>query len=121
MLIIASANHPKVLDSAILQRPGRFDRIIEIANPDIEQRQRYITKLYKNFNIRNETINWLAENTKGFSMAFIKELFIVSATKNYMDKNKTPFEDNIKESFKEIKNQFQKAKDMKGVTAGFHP
>ena len=34
IIVVATANEPTILDSAVLRRPGRFDRVIHFADPD---------------------------------------------------------------------------------------
>jgi SpoVK/Ycf46/Vps4 family AAA+-type ATPase len=41
VVVAATANDPSILDSAILRRPGRFDRVVGFKNPPAELRQRY--------------------------------------------------------------------------------
>lgn len=38
LILIATANNPKALDPAILERPGRFDRVVGFPNPSLESR-----------------------------------------------------------------------------------
>jgi hypothetical protein len=46
LLLIATTNHPEKLDPAINNRPGRFDVVIEMPNPDEALRARFFeTKL----------------------------------------------------------------------------
>ena len=38
LLILAATNRPEVLDPALLQRPGRFDRRVIVDRPDLKGR-----------------------------------------------------------------------------------
>lgn len=44
VIVIATANDPSKLDPAILSRPGRFDRVVELKRPAAELRNIYIQK-----------------------------------------------------------------------------
>lgn len=73
IVVIAATNRLDVLDSALL-RPGRFDRHIEVALPDISAREKIISlhlknKPYNNFNLKD-----LAIKTAYFSGAKIESL-----------------------------------------------
>ena len=42
IIVIAATNRPDVLDAALL-RPGRFDRQVTLANPDVKERTAILT------------------------------------------------------------------------------
>ena len=70
--IIAATNRPDILDEALL-RPGRFDRTIEVPNPNQESRQRILEihtqRMKLDDNIDFDTISAI---TEGFSGADLK-------------------------------------------------
>ncbi|WP_435155389.1 proteasome-activating nucleotidase Pan2 [Haladaptatus sp. DFWS20] len=72
--IIAATNRFDMLDSAIL-RPGRFDRLIEVPNPDEEGRNRILEIHTSDMNVAEDVdFEHLAEMTEGFSGAEIESL-----------------------------------------------
>jgi SpoVK/Ycf46/Vps4 family AAA+-type ATPase len=77
ILLIATTNHPEKLDQNILNRPSRFDRIWVISPPDEEIRLRILKKFMGNF-FDDKTLREIAMLTEGFSMTYMKELFISS-------------------------------------------
>ncbi|MFN6538720.1 MAG: AAA family ATPase [Nostoc sp. EkiNYC01] len=82
IITIATTNHPENLDSAISDRPSRFDRKYHFELPDILAREAYITlwnhKLKTAMQLSDEAINQIIALTDGFSFAYLKELFISS-------------------------------------------
>ena len=74
IIMIAATNRPDILDPALL-RPGRFDRQIVVAAPDVEGRKEIL-----NVHIRNKVLdksidlNVLAKRTPGFTGADIENL-----------------------------------------------
>ena len=77
LLIVATTNHPELLDSALLQRPSRFDRIFVFRSPNERLRRRYLQDKSKLEPAETELAE-LVEQTQGMSFAFLQEL-IVSA------------------------------------------
>lgn len=86
LIVIATTNHPENIDSAIMDRPSRFDRKYEFPLPDTQQRARFLEiwkdKLEKQGGIQG---NWdggniaqVAVATEGFSFAYMKELMVSS-------------------------------------------
>ncbi|WP_049969574.1 proteasome-activating nucleotidase Pan2 [Haladaptatus cibarius] len=72
--IIAATNRFDMLDNAIL-RPGRFDRLIEVPNPDDEGRRRVLEIHTRDMNLSDDVdFDHLAEATEGFSGAEIESL-----------------------------------------------
>ena len=72
--IIAATNRFDMLDRAIL-RPGRFDRLIEVPEPDAAGRTRIFTIHTRRMNIDDEVdFTLLAEETDGASGADIKAI-----------------------------------------------
>jgi hypothetical protein len=71
VLILATTNHPEQLDSALTERPSRFDRIFTFGNPGPEQRRDY---LRQGFGPAYD--EQLVDETDGFSMAQVKEVYL---------------------------------------------
>lgn len=74
--VIAATNRPDILDPALL-RPGRFDRLIEISEPNEEGRKEIFNIHMKNMNV-DELVNldYLVQQSNGLSGAEIKSLCI---------------------------------------------
>jgi len=72
--IIAATNRFDMLDRAIL-RPGRFDRLIEVPEPDVEGRKRIFEIHTKSMNVADDvTFEGLADRTEGYSGAEIESI-----------------------------------------------
>ncbi len=72
--IIAATNRFDMLDRAIL-RPGRFDRLIEVPNPDIEGRERILEIHTEDMNLAGDVdLGAFATETDGLSGAELASL-----------------------------------------------
>jgi SpoVK/Ycf46/Vps4 family AAA+-type ATPase len=78
LIVIATANNPKVIDPAILSRPGRFDAIVELKNPSFDLRKRYLKYLFRKTELGDDAFTQIAEDSDGVSMSYVKEIFILS-------------------------------------------
>jgi SpoVK/Ycf46/Vps4 family AAA+-type ATPase len=86
LMVIATTNHPENIDSAILDRPSRFDRKYNFPLPELEQRVRFLEiwkdKLQGSGAVGgswdNSSIMVVAQQTEGFSFAYMKELMVSS-------------------------------------------
>jgi len=99
VILMAATNRPDVLDRALL-RPGRFDRQVVVANPDIKGREAIL-----NIHIRNNgvplhgdvALNTLARGTSGFSGAdlanMVNEAALLAARRNQDQVDMQDFED----------------------------
>ena len=69
VILLAATNRPDVLDAALL-RPGRFDRQIEVYNPDMRDRKKILEVHAKKVTLDKETdLGVVAQKTPGFSGA----------------------------------------------------
>ncbi|ELY65446.1 MULTISPECIES: proteasome-activating nucleotidase Pan2 [Natronococcus] len=72
--IIAATNRFDMLDRAIL-RPGRFDRLIEVPEPDREGREQILSIHTRGMNVADDVeFAALADDTEGYSGADIESL-----------------------------------------------
>jgi ATPase family associated with various cellular activities (AAA) len=82
--VLATTNHPERLDPAILDRPSRFDRKYLFDLPGVDERRAFIASknesLQDELRLTEEGVRRAAEETDGFSFAFLKELFVSSMT-----------------------------------------
>jgi ATPase family associated with various cellular activities (AAA) len=82
IVTIATTNHPERLDSAISDRPSRFDRKYHFDLPAFPEREAYITlwndKLKSAMGLSEQAVSQIVELTEGFSFAYLKELFLSS-------------------------------------------
>ena len=74
VIVVAATNRPDVLDPALL-RPGRFDRQITIARPDIKSRVAILKVHAKNKKIDPDiTFDEISKRTPGFTGADLENL-----------------------------------------------
>lgn len=82
VVVLATTNHPELLDPAILDRPSRFDRKYYFHLPAEAERHGYITgwntQLQSELRLTEAGITGLVKDTDGFSFAYIKEVFLSS-------------------------------------------
>jgi hypothetical protein len=82
IVTLATTNHPERLDSAIVERPSRFDRKYHFELPALTERVAYITMwndtLKEGMRLSDSAVNQIAELTDGFSFAYLKELCVSS-------------------------------------------
>lgn len=74
IIMIAATNRPDILDSALL-RPGRFDRQILVAAPDVAGRKEVLQVHVRNKKLAEEIdLGVLAKRTPGFTGADLENL-----------------------------------------------
>jgi len=74
-VFVATTNHPERLGSRVMNRPSRFDKRFFIGMPSEGMRRTYIkSKLDED----EETVERWVEDTDGFSIAHIKELYVAT-------------------------------------------
>ncbi len=76
IIVFATTNHLEKVEKALQNRPGRFDRVYKILNPDLQGRRRlleyFINKVPNQ--ITREDVDDLAACFSGYSGAYLKEL-----------------------------------------------
>ena len=78
VITLATTNHSKSIDPAIADRPGRFDRVIEVGLPGLEQRQRILERkiegIEKHKSVTTKVLKSIANRSKGLSGAWVIEI-----------------------------------------------
>ena len=100
IIVLAATNRPEMLDKALL-RPGRFDRQITIASPDVKGREEILKihskdkKFAKDIDLKD-----IAEDTAGFTGAelanILNESAIIATRKKHDKIQKTDLEEAVK-------------------------
>jgi ATPase family associated with various cellular activities (AAA) len=82
VVVLATTNHPAKLDTAIMDRPSRFDRKYYFYLPSAKERRLYIENWNEQLQIEllvsDIVVTRLICETEGFSFAYLKELFVAS-------------------------------------------
>ncbi len=74
-ITIATTNRIELVEKAISNRPGRFDRVIEIGPLEKELREKMLYDRSKGtFNIDKKTVDYIVSRTDGWTGAEIQEL-----------------------------------------------
>src|SRR5271156_376211 len=81
VVVVATANDPTALDSAILRRPGRFDRVVEFPAPDCGLRAAYLSKFMPN--LTRPEVQECADHSRGLSFAQLREVYILAGQHAY--------------------------------------
>ena len=99
VILMAATNRPDVLDRALL-RPGRFDRQIVVANPDVRGRKQILEVHIRNQKVPLDDdidLEVLARSTPGFSGAdlanMVNEAALLAARRNKEKVSMIDFED----------------------------
>lgn len=71
-MAIATTNYPEKIDANIVDRPSRFDKLYLVDNPDTSERRMYLQKFLSTEEITADIL----EATRGFSIAYLKELVV---------------------------------------------
>lgn len=72
IILIAATNNPQSLDKALFRR---LPRSYTVEKPDCESRKEIIKKITTHEHVNDETLNWISQETDGFSGCDIKDLF----------------------------------------------
>lgn len=89
LIVLATTNHPDRIDSAIIDRPSRFDRKYHFNLPTFDERMVYLRNWQEQ--LASETgwsvdeLESIASTSEGFSFAYLKELVISTVMKWMQD------------------------------------
>ncbi|MDA0660736.1 MAG: ATP-binding protein [Planctomycetota bacterium] len=93
LIVLATTNHPDRIDSAIIDRPSRFDRKYHFNLPDFDERMVYLRnwqeQLADETNWSRDELETIAIACEGFSFAYLKELVISSLMKWMQDSSES--------------------------------
>lgn len=98
--VIATTNYPEVLPVNLVDRPGRFNHLVEVKSPSDEQKIIYFT----NKGFSKEEITEILPKTKDFSMDYVARLALESKLQ------KLPLADCLKaleDNKKKVKSAFK--------------
>lgn len=76
LVVIATTNYIEKMEERYINRPSRFDRVIEFPLPNEESRRIFIEKTVKPKDIEKINIKKWVEKTNGFTIDHINELII---------------------------------------------
>ena len=74
IITIATTNRLEVVEKALRNRPGRFDRVLNIGTMDAPSRRRMLVKLLAKADVSDEDLSHLVSATDGYTGAQIEEL-----------------------------------------------
>ncbi len=99
IIVMAATNRVDILDPAIL-RPGRFDRKISVAPPDVRGREDILKVHAKNKPLGDDVdLEQIAQTTAGFTGADLENLLNEAAINAAMGKRVFVKQDDIKKAF----------------------
>lgn len=102
IIVLAATNRVDILDPAIL-RPGRFDRKITVARPDVAGREEILNVHAKNKPLGDDVnLKRIAQTTAGFTGADLENLLNESAINAAKDNRAYIVHKDIEESFIKI-------------------
>lgn len=78
VVVVATTNEIKHVEKALRNRPGRFDRIIEIPKPDTKCRLQLLELFTKDYKLKNVDLQKIAKSTDGLTGAHMKELVMIA-------------------------------------------
>jgi len=103
--IIAATNRFDMLDRAIL-RPGRFDRLIEVPEPDAEGREQILRIHTRDMNVADDVdFERLAERTEGFSGADLESLSTEAGMFAIRDRRETVTDEDFAAALRKLEEE----------------
>lgn len=89
IITVATTNNLETLDRAISQRPSRFDRVVKLSLPSLEERKELIDSLCQKIPVDESTRDYIARKSEHCTPAQLQEI-IYSLAIEYSDE---PFSD----------------------------
>jgi hypothetical protein len=86
---IGTTNRLNAIEKALRNRPGRFDRVIEIPALSEKLRKRMFTDRFKEWKVEKGVLDYVVENTDGWTGAEIQEFINSLSLKQISSKRKT--------------------------------
>jgi len=92
VITIGATNRPEIIDPALL-RPGRFDRMILVSEPDEDARKKILEIHTKSMPLKNVKLGYLAKKMVGYTGAdiegVVREAAILALRKDHKAKEVT--------------------------------
>lgn len=82
IVTIATTNCLETLDKALNQRPARFDRVIKLTRPGLEQRIELINRLCQRIPLEESARDYIARHSEGYTPAQLQEIVFSLAIEN---------------------------------------
>jgi cell division protease FtsH len=79
IIVIATTNQVDNVETALRNRPGRFDRILDIGLPSVEGRLRMLALYTKTYKMDGVNLEDIAQKTDKYTGAHMKELVVTAA------------------------------------------
>ena len=106
VITLATTNHSDKIDPAIADRPGRFDRIIEVGLPGKDQRYHILRQLLEKMDLAPSVniaaINSLAKASEGLTGAWLRELVQSAFISSFSNDDTTISKKDLIASLKDI-------------------
>ena len=110
LMVLATTNHPERIDTAIIDRPSRFDRKYHFELPGHDQRVEYLSlwqaRLGEETGWAVDAVDSIAAATKEFSFAYLKEL-VASTLMQWMEQSDERFEEQMLQQAEQLKEQMK--------------
>ncbi|MFC1865160.1 AAA family ATPase [Chloroflexota bacterium] len=74
IVTVATTNCLETLDRALSQRPSRFDRVITLSRPSIEQRRDLVSNLCQSIPLDKDTQDYIAHSAENCTPAQLQEI-----------------------------------------------
>jgi len=74
VVTVATTNCLETLDKALSQRPSRFDRVIKLARPSVEERKELVGRLCEKIPLDDDTQEYIAGKTENCTPAQLQEI-----------------------------------------------
>lgn len=124
VIVIATTNCPDEIEVALRNRPGRFDRVIDVPLPDEKCRAQMFRTFLSNINVQvtnfDRLIEKLAKSTEEYTGAHAKEL-INSAIISAVDEKSLDKDGKVILKIQHFKDNIDVVKLKKISAAGFAP
>lgn len=129
IVTLATTNAEDKIEEAVKNRPGRFDRVVQIPKPTAPLRERMLKLFTANFNVGDLDFEVIVKQTGKLSGAHLKHICETAAFKairsKSVDENKKAVVkiEHFTEALKEINNEefssFHKARNQQKKITGF--
>ena len=73
IVTVATTNYIEIIDKALTERPSRFDRVIQLPPPSLEQRRELIHSLAQKIPMDENIQDYLARRTEHYTPAQVQE------------------------------------------------